>query len=220
RMYGEQSENDFYYLTLYNEPYVQPAEPENLDVEGLLRGLYPYAEAPAGEGPKAQILVSGVTMPDALRAQEMLSREWGVQANVWSATSWAELRRDAVEVDRFNLLHPQAEPRVPYVTRVLSETSGPVLAVSDWMRAVPDLIRPWVPNQMVTLGTDGFGFSDTRPAARRHFLVDAPSIVVGVLAALAKRGEFPQEKVVEAATRYQIDDVQAAGPQTSDSGAA
>jgi pyruvate dehydrogenase E1 component len=220
RMYGEQSENVFYYLTVYNEPYVQPAEPENLDVEGLLRGLYRYAEAPAGEGPKAQILVSGVTMPDALRAQEMLSREWGVQANVWSATSWAELRRDAVEVDRFNLLHPQAEPRVPYVTRVLSETSGPVLAVSDWMRAVPDLIRPWVPNQMVTLGTDGFGFSDTRPAARRHFLVDAPSIVVGVLAALAKRGEFPQEKVVEAATRYQIDDVQAAGPQTSDSGAA
>jgi pyruvate dehydrogenase E1 component len=106
------------------------------------------------------------------------------------------------------------------VTDVLSRTDGPLLAVSDWMRAVPDLIRPWVPNQMVTLGTDGFGFSDTRPAARRHFLVDAQSITVGVLAALAKRGEFPQEKVVEAATKYRIDDVQAAGPQTSDSGSA
>ena len=220
RMYGEQSENIFYYLTIYNEPYVQPAEPENLDVEGLLRGLYRYATAPEGDGPLAQILVSGVTMPDALRAQEMLRGEWGVRADVWSATSWAELRRDAVEVDRFNLLHPQAEPRVPYVTEVLSQTEGPVLAVSDWMRAVPDLIRPWVPNQMVTLGTDGFGFSDTRPAARRHFLVDAQSITVGVLSALAKRGEFPQEKVVEAATRYQLDDPQAAGPQTSDSGAA
>jgi pyruvate dehydrogenase E1 component len=220
RMYGEQAENVFYYLTVYNEPYVQPAEPENLDVEGLLRGLYRYAEAPAGEGPRAQILVSGVTMPDALRAQEMLREEWGVRADVWSATSWAELRRDAVEVDRFNLLHPQAEPRVPYVTEVLNRTDGPVLAVSDWMRAVPDLIRPWVPNQMVTLGTDGFGFSDTRPAARRHFLVDAQSIAVGVLAALAKRGEFAQEKVAEAATRYQLDDPQAAGPQLSDSGAA
>ena len=109
---------------------------------------------------------------------------------------------------------------MPYVTEVLNETDGPVLAVSDWMRAVPDLIRPWVPDQMVTLGTDGFGFSDTRPAARRHFLVDAPSITVGVLAALAKRGEFAQEKVVEAAARYQMDDPQAAGPQTSDSGAA
>jgi pyruvate dehydrogenase E1 component len=220
RMYGDQTENVFYYLTVYNEPYVQPAEPENLDVEGLLRGLYRYAEAPDGDGPMAQILVSGVTMPDALRAQAMLRDEWGVRANVWSATSWAELRREAVEVDRFNLLHPQAEPRVPYVTERLRETDGPVLAVSDWMRAVPDLIRPWVPGQMVTLGTDGFGFSDTRPAARRYFLVDAPSITVGVLAALAKRGEFPQEKVVEAANRYQLDDPQAAGPQTSDSGAA
>jgi pyruvate dehydrogenase E1 component len=220
RMYGEQSENVFYYLTVYNEPYVQPAEPENLDVEGLLRGLYRYAEAPAGDGPRAQILVSGVTMPDALRAQETLRGEWGVRADVWSATSWAELRREAVEVDRFNLLHPQAEPRVPYVTQRLNEAGGPVLAVSDWMRAVPDLIRPWVPGQMVTLGTDGFGFSDTRPAARRHFLVDAQSITVGVLAALAKRGEVPQEKVVEAAAKYKLDDPQAAGPQLSDSGAA
>ncbi len=220
RMYGEQAENVFYYLTVYNEPYVQPAEPENLDVEGLLRGLYRYAQAPEGDGPRAQILVSGVTMPDALRAQEMLREEWGVRADVWSATSWSELRREAVEVDRFNLLHPQAEPRVPYVTQVLGQTDGPVLAVSDWMRAVPDLIRPWVPGQMVTLGTDGFGFSDTRPAARRYFLVDAQSITVGVLAALAKRGEVAQEKVVEAARRYQLDDPQAAGPQTSDSGVA
>lgn len=220
RMYGEQAEDVFYYLTIYNEPYVQPAEPEDLDVEGLLRGLYRYRTAPEGGGPRAQILVSGVAMPWALRAQELLAQEWGVRADVWSATSWAELRREAVEVDRHNLLHPEAEPRVPYVTEVLSDAAGPVLAVSDWMRAVPDLIRPWVPAEMSTLGTDGFGFSDTRPAARRHFLVDAESIVVGVLAALARRGEVEQAAVVDAARRYRIDDVSAAGPQTSDPGVA
>jgi pyruvate dehydrogenase E1 component len=220
RMYGEDPDNVFYYLTIYNEPYVQPAEPADLDVEGLLRGLYRYATAPEGDGPKARILVSGVTMPDALRAQAMLAEEWGVRAEVWSATSWAELRRDAVEIDRHNMLHPGAEPRVPYVTTVLGQEDLPTVAVSDWMRAVPDLIRPWVPNGMVSLGTDGFGFSDTRPAARRYFLVDAQSITVGVLTALAERGGISRDKVVEATNRYQLDDVRAAGPQTSDSGVA
>ncbi|TDP96145.1 pyruvate dehydrogenase E1 component [Labedaea rhizosphaerae] len=220
RMYGEAAEDVYYYLTIYNEPYVQPAEPADLDVEGLLRGLYRYQAAPQGTGPRAQILSSGVAMPWALKAQELLNEEWGVQADVWSATSFAELRRDAVEVDRHNLLHPEAEPRVPYVTQVLSEAAGPVVAATDWMRAVPDLIRPWVPTTMVTLGTDGFGFSDTRPAARRHFLVDAESIVVGTLAGLAQRGEVDQQRVVEAARKYRIDDVTAAGPQTSDPGVA
>jgi len=187
-------------------------------VDGLLRGLYRYAEAPAGSGPEAQILVSGVTMPDALKAQRLLAEEWGVRAAVWSATSWSELRREAVEVDRDNLLHPADSPRVPYVTEVLRDATGPVVAVSDWMRAVPDLIRPWVPTDMITLGTDGFGFSDTRPAARRHFLVDAESIAVAVLTGLARRGEVSQESVVEATRRYRIHDVSAAGPQLSDSG--
>jgi pyruvate dehydrogenase E1 component len=220
RMYGEQAEDIFYYLTVYNDPYVQAPEPENLDVEGLLRGLYRYRAAPEGGGPRARILVAGVAMPWALRAQELLATDWQVSADVWSATSWSELRRDAVDVDRHNLLHPEADPRVPYVTRVLAEGDGPVVAVSDWMRAVPDLIRPWVPGDMVSLGTDGFGFSDTRPAARRHFLVDAESITVGVLAALARRGEIEPSTVVEAARRYRIDDVSAAGPQTSDAGVA
>ncbi|HET6290047.1 MAG TPA: pyruvate dehydrogenase (acetyl-transferring), homodimeric type, partial [Amycolatopsis sp.] len=225
RMYGEtgpdgNGENIFYYMTIYNEPYRQPAEPENLDVDGLLKGLYKYADAPSGDGPEAQILVSGVTMPDALRAQKMLAEEWGVRAAVWSATSWTELRREAVDADHDNLLHPGDSPRVPYITQKLSGANGPVVAVSDWMRAVPDLIRPWVPNDMLTLGTDGFGFSDTRPAARRKFLVDAQSIVVGTLSALAKRGEFDRAKVAEAAQKYRLDDVAAAGPQLSDSGSA
>ncbi|MGC7097640.1 pyruvate dehydrogenase (acetyl-transferring), homodimeric type [Amycolatopsis lurida] len=223
RMYGEagpdgNGENIFYYITIYNEPYQQPAEPENLDVDGLLKGLYKYADAPAGDGPEAQILVSGVTMPDALKAQGMLAEEWGVRAAVWSATSWTELRREAVEVDRDNLLYPASSPRVPYVTEALQGSAGPVVAVSDWMRSVPDLIRPWVPGDMLTLGTDGFGFSDTRPAARRHFLVDAESIVVGTLTALARQGKVDQAKVIEATSKYRIDDVTAAGPQTSDAG--
>ncbi|WP_156755476.1 pyruvate dehydrogenase (acetyl-transferring), homodimeric type [Actinokineospora pegani] len=220
RMYGEQAEDVFYYLTVYNDPYQQPAEPDNLDVEGLLRGLYRYKQAEAQTGLKAQILVSGVAMPWALKAQELLASDWNVNADVWSATSWAELRRDAVEIDRHNLLHPQAEPRVPYVTQALKGAQGPVVAVSDWMSAVPDLIRPWVPTDMTTLGTDGFGFSDTRPAARRHFLVDAESIAVGVLAALARRGEVDRSLVAEAARRYKIDDVRAAGPQVGDPGVA
>jgi pyruvate dehydrogenase E1 component len=220
RMYGDQAEDIFYYLTIYNEPYQQPAEPEGVDVEGLLRGLYHYAAAPEGNGPKAQLLGSGVALPWALRAQQLLNDEWGVQADVWSATSYSELRRDAVDVDRHNLLHPEAEPRVPYVTSRLKDVAGPVVAVSDWMRAVPDLIRPWVPGDMVTLGTDGFGFSDTRPAARRHFLVDAESATVGVLAALARRGEIDKSVVIEATRKYQLDDVSAAGPQTSDPGSA
>jgi pyruvate dehydrogenase E1 component len=159
-------------------------------------------------------------MPWALRAAERLREEWNVRAEVWSATSWSELRRDAVETDRHNFLHPDAEPRRAYVTRVLSEGAGPVVAASDWMRAVPDLIRPWVPTDMLTLGTDGFGLSDTRPAARRHFLVDAESITVGVLAALARRGEVPKSTVVDAARKYRINDITAAGPSTSDPGVA
>ncbi len=223
RMYGDDAARDpnvIYYLTLYNEPYRQPAEPADLDVDALLRGLYRYAPAPDSDNPGVQLAASGVALPWALRAQEMLAGEWGVQADVWSATSWTELRRDAVEVDRHNLLHPEAEPRVPHLTQALRGTTGPLVAVSDWMRAVPDLIRAWVPTDLVTLGTDGFGFSDTRPAARRHFLVDAESITVAALAALARRGEVPQSAVTDAARRYRIDDPQAAGPQTSDPGVA
>src|SRR5699024_6173801 len=124
RMYGEtgpdgNGENIFYYLTVYNEPYQQPPEPDNLDISGLLKGLYRYRMATAGQGPRAQILVSGVAMPEALRAQEMLAQEWNVQADVWSATSWTELRREAVEVERDNFLYPGDAPRIPYITQAL-----------------------------------------------------------------------------------------------------
>ncbi|MBV8967422.1 MAG: pyruvate dehydrogenase (acetyl-transferring), homodimeric type, partial [Mycobacteriaceae bacterium] len=220
RMYGENPENVYFYLTIYNEPYVQPPEPEGLDVEGLLRGIYRYR--PAGEQRKfvAQILASGVSMPDALRAAALLAAEWDVAADVWSVTSWGELNREGIEIEKAALRHPDHTPRVPYLTQVLSEARGPVVAVSDWMRGVPEQIRPWVPGTYITLGTDGFGFSDTRPAARRFFNTDAESVVVAVLEGLARDGEIDTSTAVEAACRYRIDDVLAAPEQTSDPGVA
>ncbi len=217
RMYGENPENIFYYLTVYNEPIHQPAEPANVDVPGLLKGLYRYAPAPAiepsaagAEVPRAQILASGTGMQWALKAQDLLATDWGVAADVWSATSWTELRRDAVEVEKWNLMHPEAEPRQPYVAQALDGAGGPVVAVSDFMRAVPDLISRWVPGDYVSLGTDGFGLSDTRHALRRHFHVDAETIVVATLRELARRGEVPASAPSDAFRKYAIDDVTAA----------
>ncbi|GIH17028.1 pyruvate dehydrogenase (acetyl-transferring), homodimeric type [Rugosimonospora africana] len=212
RMYGENPEDIYYYLTVYNEPIVQPAEPAEVDVPGLLRGLYRYSPAPkVGDGaPRAQILASGTGMGWALRAQELLAQDWGVAADVWSATSWTELRRDAERTEEYNLLHPGEEPQVPYVTTALADTPGPVVAVSDFMRAVPDLIARWVPGDYTSLGTDGFGLSDTRHALRRHFHVDGESIVVATLRQLARRGEVAANVPVDAAAKYAIDDVNAA----------
>jgi pyruvate dehydrogenase E1 component len=230
RMYGTSAEHPhgediFYYLTVYNEPYVQPAEPADFPggrealEQGILRGLYRYADAPqipseAGsygmnsgnsDRPRAQILASGVGMRWALEAQRLLAEDWGVSAEAWSATSWTELRRDAMACEEHNMLQPDAEPRVPFVTRALEGHAGPVVAVSDWIRAVPDQIARWVPGPYTSLGTDGWGFSDTRPAARRFFHVDAESITVAVLGELAKLGEVKHEVVGQAITKYRLD---------------
>lgn len=214
RMYGSSEEHPngedvFYYLTVYNEPYQQPAEPKNLDVDGLLKGLYRHRAAPEvasgnGEAPQAQILASGVGGRWALEAQRLLAEDWGVAADVWSATSWNELAREARECDDWNLLNPDADQRVPYVSRVLDNVAGPIVAVSDYMRAVPDQIAPWVHGDYTSLGTDGFGFSDTRAAARRFFNVDAASIVLAVLTRLARHGEIKPETLAEAIQRYQL----------------
>ncbi len=216
-MYGDPNgtghgEDVFYYLTVYNEPIVQPAEPADVDIEGILRGIHLYSPSLAIEGrPRAQLLASGVGVPWALEAQRMLGEDWGVDADVWSVTSWNELRRDAVECEEHNLLHPDEPGRIPYVTRKLEGATGPAIAVSDFMRAVQDQISRWVPMPYTSLGTDGFGFADTRGAARRYFHVDAPSIVVATLAELAKRGEVKPEAPREALERYQLLDIAAAG---------
>lgn len=215
---GRTRRTSFFYITVYNEPYVQPPEPENFDPEGVLRGIYRYHAATEQRTNKAQILASGVAMPAALRAAQMLAAEWDVAADVWSVTSWGELNRDGVAIETEKLRHPDRPAGVPYVTRALENARGPVIAVSDWMRAVPEQIRPWVPGTYLTLGTDGFGFSDTRPAARRYFNTDAESQVVAVLEALAGDGEIDPSVPVAAARQYRIDDVAAAPEQTTDPG--
>ena len=209
RMYGESPEDIYYYLTIYNEPYPQPAEPDNVDVDGILRGMHLVSES-HGDGPHVQLLASGVGVNWALKAQELLREQWGVFADVWSVTSWNELRRDGLATDRFNFLNPDAEQRIPYVTQRLEGRQGPVVAVSDWMRAVQDQIREWVPQEFVSLGTDGWGMSDTRGALRRHFLVDGESITVQALTMLAKQGQFDRNRLREAVDRYSLDDPSAA----------
>ncbi|KAA6222322.1 pyruvate dehydrogenase (acetyl-transferring), homodimeric type [Streptomyces albofaciens JCM 4342] len=202
RMYGPDAEDVFYYLTVYNETKVQPAMPAREGIEeGILKGLYRFKEAgpAADDAPRLQLLASGTAIHWILEAQEILARDWGVAADVWSAPSWTELRRDALECDAARL---EGEDRVPYVTRALAGAPGPVVAVSDWMRAVPDQIAPWVEQDWTSVGTDGFGLSDTREAARRHFGVDAQSVVVQALAALSRRGDVKAETVKEAKERY------------------
>ncbi|MBL1092661.1 MULTISPECIES: pyruvate dehydrogenase (acetyl-transferring), homodimeric type [Streptomyces] len=209
RMYGENAEDVFYYLTVYNEPIQHPAEPADVDVEGILKGLHRIKPGEKGEH-AAQILASGVAVPWAVEAQQILADEWNVKADVWSATSWNELRREAVDVEEHNLLHPEEEQRVPYVTQKLQGAEGPKVAVSDWMRSVPDQISRWVPGTYQSLGADGFGFADTRGAARRFFHIDAQSIVLSVLTELAKEGKVDRSLLKQAIDRYQLLDVAAA----------
>ena len=213
RMYGENSENIFYYLTVYNEPYVQPAEPENLDVDGLLKGIYLYSKAKKQRRAKRQVnlLASGVALNWALKAQGLLASDWKISANVFSVTSWNELRRDGLEVDRHNLLNP-LNKKSAYLTTKLKNYKGSVLAVSDYMRTVQDQIAPWVEQNFASLGTDGFGLSDTRGALRRHFKVDAESIVVAALSQLANQGKISPKVVKKAIEKYQLNNVTAADP--------
>jgi len=215
RMYGDEPEDVFYYLTVYNEPYVQPAQPDDVDVDGILTGMHLVSPAGGRPGPRVQLLASGVAVNWALRAQELLAHNHQVAAEVWSVTSWNQMRRDGLAADRQALLDPQAPPRQPYVARRLAERAdGPVVAVSDYMRALPDQLLPWIQRPYTSLGTDGWGLSDTRGALRRHFLVDAESITVAALAMLARGGAVDPAAVVAAGDRYQLLDVAAADPGT------
>lgn len=213
RMYGDDPENVIYYITVYNEPMSQPQEPENVDHEGILRGMHLFAPGiPDGlpdDAPRVQLLASGVGVPWALEAQDLLRNDWGVVADVWSVTSWSELRRDGMACDEQRFLHPEGEARTPYVTERLRDTRGPVVAVSDYMRQVQDQIQQWVPGDFASLGADGFGFSDTRPAARRYFHIDGPSVAVRALQMLVQRGEVDGGVAREAAARYRLLDVTA-----------
>jgi pyruvate dehydrogenase E1 component len=217
RMYGAESleaepardPNVQYYLTLYNEPIVMPAEPEDVDVEGILKGIHKVSPAAGSDRPCVQLLASGVAAAWALEAQELLGKDFGVDADVWSVTSWNELRRDGIAKDAHAFDHPDEEPQVPFVQQQLEGSRGPVIAVSDWMRAVPDQIRQYVAEEFTSLGTDGFGVSDTRQATRRHFRVDGPSIAYQALVMLARRGEVDRSLPAKAYQQYRLDDVTA-----------
>jgi pyruvate dehydrogenase E1 component len=186
--------------------------------EGILRGIYRYAEpggtaagsAAGGDGGRAAgrsatILFSGPTWQAAMQARELLALDWDVSAEAWSVTSYKALREDGLEVERWNRLHPASAPRVPYVTRALETARGPIVAVTDFLKAVPDQVARFVGAPLTVLGTDGFGRSDTRAALRRHFEVDAAHIVVAVLAELAAAGEGRPSEVASAIEKYGVD---------------
>jgi pyruvate dehydrogenase E1 component len=205
RMYGEAPEDIFYYLTVYNEPFVQPPMPDHVDEQAIIQGLYRYQEGTGKHAQRAQILSSGSAMPQALRGARLLADDFDVAADVWSAPGWQRLRQDALDCEEWNRLHPTDEQRVPLVTRTFAEVQGPIVAVTDWMKLVPDQISRWVPRPYTILGTDGFGRSDTRPALRRHFKIDAENIAVAVLQELALAGEIERDRVAEAIKRYDLD---------------
>jgi pyruvate dehydrogenase E1 component len=195
RMLGR-NEDVFYYLTLYNENYEMLSMPEGA-ADGILEGLYLLRRAPEAKQHRAQLLASGPIVNHALRAQEILAAR-DVAADVWSATSWTLLRREALDCERFNREFPGAPPRTPRIVQRLAEAPGPVIAASDWITAVPDQIARWIPNRFHSLGTDGFGRSDTRAALRRFFRIDAESITVATLSKLAALGQIPVSEVVKA----------------------
>lgn len=203
RMFA-QGEEVFYYLALYNENYVMPPMPEGV-TEGILKGLYRFQPGPEGLKHKAHLLGSGPLINEALRAQAILAERYDVSADVWSATSYKQLRYDALQAERWNLLHPEAPPRRPYVQTLLEAETGPFVAVSDNIRTVPDQIAPWVPGGLTTLGTDGFGRSDTRARLRRFFEVDAECLTLATLHALARRGAVDRKLVARALRDLDLD---------------
>ncbi|HIW90645.1 MAG TPA: pyruvate dehydrogenase (acetyl-transferring), homodimeric type, partial [Candidatus Corynebacterium avicola] len=229
RMYGEGSggegspgENVIYYLTAYNEPVHQPAAPEDLDVEGLLKGIYLYSPADkligtggntagaVGDAPEseleANILASGVGVTEAIRAKEILQDRFGVRTALYSVTSWTELAREGAAQAKEELRHPDGVIPKPFVTHLLDDATGPFIGVSDFATDLPEQIRAYVPGEYTTLGTDGFGFSDTRAAARRYFNSDAESIVVAVLSSLARAHQFSWNDVRAVAEEFNLTD--------------
>jgi len=205
RMYGPEPEDIFYYLTLYNDDeHAMPPMPDGVE-EGIRKGIYRFAPAPEGPTRRATIVFSGSAHAAALEARQLLAERHDVAAELWSATSYKALREDALSVERWNRLHPTETPRSPYVTDALSSAEGPVVAVTDYLKAVPDQVSRWVPAPFTSLGTDGFGRSDTRVALRRHFETDAANVVVSVLAALARSDDAKPEEVADAIVAYDLD---------------
>jgi len=203
RMY-ENREDLFYYLTLYNENYPQLAMPEGSE-EGILKGIYLFRKSAMKSKTKVQLLGSGSILNEALKAAAILETKYSVAADVWSVTSYNELRREALKVERWNRLHPVEPAKVPYIQQILGGTEGPIIAASDYMKTVQDQIAPWLSGRFVALGTDGFGRSENRVNLRRHFENDAASIVVATLSRLAREGKFDPKKAAKAIAEMAVD---------------
>jgi pyruvate dehydrogenase E1 component len=201
RMY-QQDESVFYYITALNENYPHPDMPKGCEA-GILRGIYPFSKG-GKKKKRVQLLGSGAILREVEAAAALLETDWKVSADVWSATSFIELKRDGDDASRWNRLHPEAEPRKAYVTQVLEKSSGPIIAATDYVQLYAEQIRPYMPRSYTTLGTDGYGRSDTREALRKFFEVDRHSIVVAALKALADEGEGDYKTVSEAINKYGI----------------
>jgi pyruvate dehydrogenase E1 component len=201
-MYAEQ-EDIFYYLTVMNENYAHPAMPKGAE-QGILKGMYLLQSGGKGKV-RVNLMGSGTILREVIKAAEILEKDYGVPADVFSATSFSELRREALDIERKNLLNPDAPQEVPYVRQVLGDRKGPFIAATDYMRIVPDQIRQWVPGRYIVLGTDGYGRSDSRAQLRRHFEVDAAHIVVASLRALADEGKLDMATVKGAIKKFNID---------------
>jgi pyruvate dehydrogenase E1 component len=211
----EDQENVYYYITLMNENYPHPGLKKGQE-EGILKGMYRLREGPAGSGtglsiPRVQLLGSGTILREVVAAAELLEKDWGIAGDVWSVTSFTELRREGIDVERWNLLHPGERERRAYVTDQLDRTAGPIIAATDYVRLFADQIRPYLPRgrDYRVLGTDGFGRSDTRAKLRAFFEVNRYFVVVSSLRALADEGVLPAAKVAEAIKRYGIDPAKA-----------
>jgi pyruvate dehydrogenase E1 component len=203
RMYAE-GEDVYYYLTMMNENYTHPALPAGA-AEGIVRGMYRFSEGDKRLKKRVQLLGSGTILREAIAAVELLAGDWNVAADVWSVPGFGELRRDGLATERWNLLHPEDEPRTSYVAQCLGDAQGPAVAATDYMKAYADLIRPFVPMPYYVLGTDGYGRSDTREVLRDFFEVDRRWITVTALKALADMGEIEPKTVAEAIDKYGID---------------
>jgi pyruvate dehydrogenase E1 component len=210
RMY-EAGDDVFYYLTMYNEDYAMPAMPEG-SRDGILRGIYKFKSAPGGNA-TLQLFGSGPILNEVLKAQTILAEKYGVQADVWSVTSYSELRRDGLKTERWNRLHPSEPAKRPYILEALGDAKGPIVAASDYMKVVPDQLSPWLTPRLVSLGTDGFGRSDNREHLRSFFEVNAASIVGAALSRLARDGAFDAKRAQRALADLELN-TEAADPAT------
>ena len=205
----QNQEDVYYYITLMNENYTHPALPKGAEA-GILKGLYNFSKSAkkadlAGSDLKVQLMGSGVILREVIAAAEMLENDWNISADVWSATSFTESRREGLDCERWNMLNPEKPQKVSYVAQCLKDANGPVIASTDYMKSFAEQIQRFVPNKFVALGTDGFGRSDSREALRDFFEVDRRYVVVAALKALCDEGKLPATKVAEAVKKYKLD---------------